>query len=455
MKKNDVVLLEISELNFPNKGVSYIDEYKITVKNTLPHQKIKARICKKKNLNLEARKEEILEKSPFETNKGCSHFEICGGCSYQTIPYEYEDKLKEEQVLKLFKNADIKDFVFEGIVTAPQKEAYRNKCEFSFGDVEKGGELALGMRKRQSFYEVVTLKDCNIVDSDYLKIISKTLEFFKSKNITFYHKSLHTGVLRHLVVRKGFYTGEILINLVTVSDYGFSDEEFVNALLETKLEGKIVGILHTVNDGIADAVINEGIKLIYGRDYYNDRLFDLKFKISPFSFFQTNTKGAEALYSIVKEYTGEVNNKIIYDLYCGTGTISQVMAEKAKKVYGIEIVSEAIDAAKENAKENGITNCEFIAGDVLKMVDELKEKADLIIVDPPRDGIHPKAILKIIDFNAPEIVYVSCNPVSLVRDLKIFEENGYKTIKVRCLNQFSRTVHVETVVLLEKSNKQM
>ena len=249
-------------------------------------------------------------------------------------------------------------------------------------------------------------------------------------------------------MRKAAFTGEILINLITTSDYTFNPEDYAKAILDTELSGKIAGILHTINDSLADVVQSDETKILYGNDYFYENLLGLKFKISAFSFFQTNSKGAEKLYSVVREYAGDTSGKVVFDLYCGTGTIGQIMSEGSKKVIGIEIVEEAVEAAKINAELNGITNCEFIAGDVLKKVDELEDKPDLIIVDPPRDGINPKAILKIIDFGAEEIVYVSCKPTSLARDLQVFEANGYKTVKVKCVDMFPRTQHVETVCQL-------
>ena len=302
-----------------------------------------------------------------------------------------------------------------------------------------------------SHYEVVTLKDCNIIDSDYLKIIDATLKFFQETNVPFYHKLRHDGSLRHLVVRKGIATGEILVNLVTSSVVPFSPESYKDTLLNLSLEGNFCGILHSINDGIADVVRSDEMTTLYGRDYFIEKLFDLEFKVSVYSFFQTNTKGAEELYSIVKEFAGDVTNKNIFDLYCGTGTIGQIMAETgSKKVIGIELIEEAVLAANENAKRNGLENCTFIAGDVLKEVDHLIEIPDLIIVDPPRDGIHPKAISKIIAFNAPEIVYVSCKPTSLARDLVEFQKAGYQVKRVKLMDMFPRTVHVETVCLLSK-----
>lgn len=452
-KKNDIIEVKIDYIDFPNKGTGKYENYRVIVKNTLPQQVVQCKINKKRDGKLEGRLEEIKEHAPYEIESGCSHFDLCGGCSYQNITMEKENEIKEKQVLKLLEDAGIRDFQYDGIEVSPVINGYRNKCEFSFGDTSKDGELALGMRKRQSFYEVVTLNDCNIIDNDYINIIHCVLDFFKERNVPFYHKMRHDGVLRHLVVRKGAYTGEILINLVTASNINFSLNDFANVLLSLSTSGKICGILHTENDSVADVVKSDSTKILYGRDYFSDKLFGLDFRVTAFSFFQTNTKGAERLYSIVKDYAGDAENKVIFDLYCGTGTISQIMAQKSKKVIGIEIVEEAIEAAKENAKHNGIENCEFIAGDVLKKVDELTDKPDLIIVDPPRDGIHPKAISKIINFDAPEIIYVSCKPTSLARDLVIFEANGYKTKRVMCMNQFGRTNHVETVALITRCDE--
>lgn len=454
MKKKDEIILEIADVNFPNKAYGYYEGEKVIVKNAVPGQKVQAQVFKKRGSGVEARLQEVIERSPLERETGmCSHYALCGGCTYQTMRHEEELRLKERQVKRLLENAGICVQSWEGIVPAPSETGYRNKCEFSFGDEEKDGDLALGMRKRMSYYEVVTLKDCNIVDADYLRIIEGTLQFFQERKVPFYHKARHDGSLRHLVVRKGAATGEILINLVTSSEVPFSVEEFKDMLLGLELDGSVCGILHSVNDGLADVVKSDEMRLLYGRDFFMEKLFDLEFKVSVYSFFQTNSAGAEKLYSIVKEFAGDVADKTVFDLYCGTGTIGQIMAEAgSKKVIGIELIEEAVVAANENAKRNHLENCTFLAGDVLKMVDELKERPDLIIVDPPRDGIHPKAIGKIIAFGAPEIVYVSCKPTSLARDLEIFQQEGYQVERVELMDMFPRTVHVETVVLLSKLN---
>ena len=212
----------------------------------------------------------------------------------------------------------------------------------------------------------------------------------------------------------------------------------------------MAGILHTCNDSLADVVRSDRTEILYGGDWFYEELLGLRFKITPFSFFQTNSLGAEVLYEKVRSYIGDTKDKVVFDLYSGTGTIAQILAPVAKQVVGVEIVEEAVEAARENAKLNGLDNCQFLAGDVLKVVDELKEKPDLIVLDPPRDGIHPKALGKIIDFGVERMVYVSCKPTSLVRDLIVLQERGYRVEKVCCVDMFPETGNCETVVLLSK-----
>lgn len=450
MKKKDIITVKIDGVRFPNKAFGFVEGEKVIVKNGVPGQTVSAQVIKKRGGNVEARLLEVVERSELERQEGCcSHYEICGGCTYQTMKRQAELDMKEQQVKTLLEDAGIHVESWEGITPSPLETGYRNKCEFSFGDEVKDGPLALGMRKKMSHYEVVTLKDCNIVDADFVTIVQGALVFFQERNVAFYHRMRHDGSLRHLVVRKGKATGEILVHLVTTSEVPFSMEEFKNMILALPLQGEICGVLHSVNDGVADVVRSDEMTVLYGRDFFMEKLFDLEFKVSAYSFFQTNTEGAEQLYSIVREFAGDVENKMVFDLYCGTGTIGQIMARAgSKKVMGIELVEEAVVAANENAARNGLTNCTFLAGDVLKMVDELTDKPDVIIVDPPREGIHPKAIGKIIDFGAPEIVYVSCKPTSLARDLQEFQAAGYEVKKVRLMDMFPRTVHVETVVLL-------
>lgn len=449
--------IDIVDIEFPNKGIGLYEDKKVVIKNTIPGQRVLADV-KKKRQKYEGRLRGILEKADYEIEPGCNVFGLCGGCTYQNISYEKELEIKKNNVLRLLNEAGIEGYEFLGIKGSPNTEAYRNKMEFSFGDNGVEGELCLGMRKRESYYEVVNANNCCIVHEDIQKVLSCVLEFCRESGENFYHKMRHTGTLRHLLVRRGYFTGEMLVNLVTTSETNVDMEMLKNRLLEIKLEGNIVGIIHTKNDGLADVVKADEMNIIWGQDYFMEKLLGLDFKVSMFSFFQTNSAGAEVLYSVVRDFAGDGAGKTIFDLYCGTGTIAQLMSKNAAKVVGIEIVEEAIEAAKVNAKLNGIENCEFIAGDVLNMVDELEDKPDIMVLDPPREGIHPKAIEKIIAFGADKLVYVSCKASSLAKDLKVFVENGYKVEKVQCVDMFARTYHVEVVIQMtfcgsDKKNK--
>ena len=458
MKKGQMIEGTVERIDFPNKGIVRTEDGVCVVKNALPGQKVKAGINKVRKGKAEGRLLEITEKSPLEAGSPCPHFGTCGGCTYISFPYEEELKIKEGQVKRLLDSVLEKqetEWTFEGIKASPAIYEYRNKMEFSFGDEVKDGPLALGMHKRGSFYDIVTVRDCRIVDEDYRAILSYTRDYFDREKVPFFHRLRHTGYLRHLLVRKAARTGEILVALVTTSEQKPDLTLWMEGLLSLSLTGRFAGILHIINDSVADVVQSDRTEILYGQDYFYEELLGLKFKISTFSFFQTNSLSAEVLYETAREYVGELSEsgepeKIVYDLYSGTGTIAQLMAPVAKKVIGVEIVEEAVEAAKKNAKLNGLNNCEFIAGDVLKVLDTIEEKPDMIILDPPRDGIHPKALQKIIGYGIDKMVYISCKPTSLVRDLEVFLENGYVVEKAVAVDQFPWTANVETVVLLSK-----
>ena len=478
MKKGQVYEGVVKRVDFPNKGIVKVGEETCVVKNSLPGQKISLCVNKVRKGKAEGRLVEVLEKSPLECGSPCSHFGLCGGCTYLSIPYEEQLKIKEAQVHKLLSTPLEKQeesYLWEGIKGSPVQFGYRNKMEFSFGDEYKDGPLSLGMHKRGSFYDVVAVTDCKIVDEDYRKILNATLEYFREKKVSYFHRLRHEGFLRHLLVRKAAKTGEILIALVTTSQWPVDKEEagilvdsYKEMILSLDLDGEIAGILHILNDSVADVVQSDETRILYGQDYFYEELLGLKFRISTFSFFQTNSMGAEVLYDTVRDYVKWADEKsktvtesgagsedkqkgrVVFDLYSGTGTIAQLMAPVAKKVIGVEIVEEAVEAAGKNAALNGLCNCEFIAGDVLKVLGEVEEKPDLIILDPPRDGIHPKALPKIIAYGVEYIVYVSCKPTSLARDLEVFLENGYYVERAVAVDQFPWTANCETVCLLSK-----
>lgn len=472
MKKGQTYTGIVERVDFPNKGIVVTDisledgivkQERCIVKNTLPGQTVTFMVNKVRKGKAEGRLLTVEDKSFIEVESLCPHFGVCGGCVYSSLPYEEQLNIKENQVKRLLDGClegKQAPYLFEGIKASPVEYAYRNKMEFSFGDEIKDGPLSLGMHKRGSFYDVVPVTNCQIVDEDYRTILTTTLDFFRKKKLPFYHRLRHDGFLRHLLVRKAVKTGEILVALVTTTQLQCEEiiEEWKQQLLATGVKGSIAGILHIENDSVADVVKSDATHILYGQDFFYEELLGLKFKISTFSFFQTNSLGAEVLYQTARDYIGDINrdnhtgepDKIVFDLYSGTGTIAQLMAPVAKKVIGVEIVEEAVEAAKKNAQLNGLDNCEFIAGDVLKVLDTIEEKPDFIILDPPRDGIHPKALQKIIQYSVEQIVYISCKPTSLARDLETFLENGYAVKKVCCVDMFPWTANVETVVLLSK-----
>ena len=465
MKKGQIIEGIVQRVDFPNKGIVETEDGVCVVKNALPGQRVQCAVNKVRHGKAEGRMLQVLAPSPLECGSPCPHFGVCGGCTYLSFPYEEQLKIKEAQVQKLLGcvlcklNGD--GYRYEGIKSSPICFGYRNKMEFSFGDEVKDGPLALGMHKRGSFYDIVSVTDCQIVDEDYRKILKCVLGYFdklqkQGVDISFYHRLRHAGYLRHLLVRKAAKTGEILVALVTTTqNISLSEDEMLTGLrqelLALSLDGKIVGILHTKNNSLADVVQSDETNLLYGQDFFYEELLGLKFKISQFSFFQTNSRGAEVLYETAREYISErVPDKVVFDLYSGTGTIAQLMAPVARKVIGVEIVEEAVEAARKNAELNGLHNCEFIAGDVLKVLDEIEEKPDIIILDPPRDGIHPKALEKIIRYGVEHILYISCKPTSLARDLEVFLARGYQVERAVAVDQFPWTANVETVVLLSK-----
>lgn len=490
MKKGQIYEGVVTHVDFPNKSrvcvkeVSEdgtVTETNALVKGALPGQTVSFVVKKARRDKCQGRLKEVVKKSPLETAEPmCPNFGTCGGCNYQSLPYETQLELKKNQVLELIdkvyaaeqtevantENAKTeivkKDYIYDGILPSPDICAYRNKMEFSFGDEYKGGPLALGLHKKGSFHDIVNASGCKIVHDDFTKVLDCVREHCMANSLVHYNKNTHEGVLRHLLVRRAASTGELLVALVTSSQEDITDivNELGQKLAALSLEGTLTGFIHIINDGLGDVVKSDETRLIYGKDWFTEEILGLKFRISPFSFFQTNTKGAEVLYSRARDYilddtigsNADLHDKVVFDLYSGTGTIAQIIAPVAKKVIGVEIVEEAVEAAKKNAAANGLTNCEFIAGDVLKVIDEIPEKPDFIILDPPREGIHPKAIRKIIDYGVENIVYISCKPTSLANDLAVFEANGYHLKRVSNVDMFPQTVHVETVVLLQRKD---
>ena len=380
----------------------------------------------------------------------CPHSEFCGGCIYQGVPYEKQLAEKEMEVQRIFESKGVVPDKMERIEGCPVQYAYRNKMEYTFGDFVKDGEMTLGMHRKRNFMSIVTVDHCQLVPEDFNLILRAVLEFSIKEEYSFYHKRSHQGLLRNLILRRGVKTGELLVNLVTSSEEGFREEAFVEELLKLPLKNKIVGILRTFNDSLADAVYCDSLKILWGQDYYTEEILGLKFRVSAFSFFQTNVEAAERLYREALALVESFEGKTVFDLYCGTGTISQILALKAKSVLGIELVEEAVAAASENAALNRLENCAFLAGDVFEVLQNIEERPDVIVVDPPRVGIQPKALDKIISYGVKEIVYISCNPKTLAENLRYMKYYGYQCGYVKPFDNFPMTRHTECIALLSR-----
>lgn len=448
-KKNEIIQGTIEKIKFPNKGVLYTEEgIPVHVVDAFIGQKLEVRLCKKRKGKWDGRIHQVVENPDFFVPAKCSYFGLCGGCSLQHIPYEMQLSHKHEQVRTLLGHAGIEGYEDLGVIGSPSQWEYRNKMEYSFGDECKNGPVALGMHRKRSTFDIITVDGCKLVDEDFSRVLRYVLRYTMAYNLPFYQKKSHEGFMRYLLIRRSETTGDLLINIVTSSQSDFDLTPLANELVSLGTTGKVTGVLHTITDTLADAVKPDKVTTIYGHDTLTETILGLEFQISPFSFFQTNTKGAEVLYKTALEMPEDITSKLVFDLYSGTGTIAQIMATKAKEVYGIEIVEEAVVKAKANAALNNLDNCHFIAGDVLAQVDQLEVKPELIVLDPPREGINPKAIQKIIRFDAKELLYISCKPTSLAKDLPLFEEAGYKVKKVCCVDMFPNTVHVETIAYL-------
>lgn len=390
---------------------------------------------------------DFMEKNNMDV---CPIRENCGGCIYQGVPYEEQLAEKNRGVQALLEKYDVDPSVYHGMVPAMERYRYRNKMEYTFGDLEKDGPLTLGMHKKKHFMSIVTSDCCQLVPEDFNRILRGTLEFCRDRGYRFYHKMSHEGLLRNLVVRRGVKTGELLVDIVTSSQVEFDEDGFLEMILGLQLDEKIVGVLHTTNDRVADAVIDEGTKILFGRDYYNEEILGLKFKVSIFSFFQTNIPAIERLYSDALDLLPDIDSKNVFDLYCGTGTITQLMASRARRVTGIEIVQDSVDSALANAKINGIDNCDFICGDVLKVIGQVDEKPDMIVVDPPRAGMHDKVVDILSGYGIPHLMYISCNPKTLCINLQRFKSNGYEPVYIKSYDNFPGTKHIESIAVLSK-----
>lgn len=453
MKKNDIINVKIDETKYPGYGISTYENNTVLVKGAIPEQELKIRISKKRKDYIEGSILEIIKPSSLECTPLCPHFENCGGCTYQNIKDDIELELKSNQIYNLISPYLKSKNCYEGIIKSPITSNYRNKMEFTFGNETKGSVMNIGLHRKNCYFDIIDVSKCNISPVDTGTILTATSNFFNENNISFYHKITHEGILRNLVIRYSITYNELLLNLVTTSNIDSNlIKEWSNYILSLKTINKISGIIHTINDSMQDTVKEDYSTILYGKNYITDKICNLYFDITPFSFFQTNTLGAEVLYKKVLEYLGENYLNTILDLYSGTGTICQLVSSKAKEVIAVEIIEEAVQAAIKNSEKNNIKNITFVHDDVLNYISSIKndKKIDAIILDPPRSGVNPKALNKIMELSPQKIIYISCKATSFINDYKIISDYGYSIEKCCSVNQFPKTSHTELIALLNK-----
>lgn len=455
MKKNDILQVKIENINERGKSYGFIGENKVFVNiNAASGQIVEGKLTKTRHKKYELTHCKILD---YAGRKNQIYDEIdrqCGGCNFQYYTYDEQVLLKATNLKKQLDTVIKNEYIFENPVKSVEKIGYRNKMEFSFGNEYLDGPTILGLHKQNSFHDIVDVSNLKLMDDNFNKIYIKINEIIKEFKLEFYHRLKHVGYLRNVVIRKG--KNDIIINIITTTQIDKKLElEFLNKLKDELLSLPIInyaitGIIHTENDRLQDMVYSEKETVIYGVTDLEEKILGLKFKISPYSFFQTNSKTVEKLYQKVLDYLDDKSDIVAFDLFSGTGTIGQIISKKCKKVIGIEIVEEAVKKANENAKENNINNCIFIAGDVFEKLEGL-EKPDILVLDPPRNGVGKKTIDKLQElYPTDQIIYVSCNPRTLIEDLKEFKNYEYKVKKVCMVDMFPFTNHVETVILLER-----
>lgn len=487
-KKGQLIEIAIEKLAYKGIGIGYVDlpsqkeadgestqtskstKLVVFVPQTIPGELCEVVVTKMKKQYWEGKKIRTVKASPMEIQAPCKYFGVCGGCKWQNMPYEEQIKVKEGFIKESLEHIGrTASYEFLPMIHSPELYHYRNKIELSAGvypfvaqndyHVAKDGEARevvegtyLGYHGAGSFDKIVDVNAC-LLQSD---IANSALEivktFIKKKKLTAYNQRTHVGLFRHLIIREGKNTGEIMVNIVTNETEDYTTEFFMPIVEELELlekEGlKFESVLWTQNASVSDTSVSTNIQVIYGREYIFDKVGEYLFKISPYSFFQTNTKGAEKLYDTVKEFADLQGGETVLDLYAGTGTIGMYLAKDAKKVFALESVESSVADAKVNATMNNIMNVEFICGKVEKEIARLVfEKPEVIVLDPPRAGMHPNALQFLPRFNAKKIIYVSCNPTTLGRDLE-YLQRWYTVTKVRGVDMFPQTYHVETVVQL-------
>ncbi len=450
--KNNTIEVEIEKSVYGGRGLGRCEGRVVFVEGGIPGDRVKALIKKKKANFIEAEVSEILVSSPDRIEPPCPVFGKCGGCTWQNLSYNAQMKCKEDIALSSLEHiSKIKTILSEPIVPSPDIWRYRNKMDFTFGS-DENGEATIGMHKKGNFYEIVDIEKCLICPESFEKILRIVKLFCREHKLVSYNPRNHQGLLRHLIIREGRNTGELIAVLLTSSE-NFPDPDKLVEKIKSEVPS-LTAFSWGINSGMSDAPNIDKINYQYGQDYFFEKIGHIKLQVSPFSFMQTNTKAAENLYNIVKEYVESGDKDILFDAYCGAGSIGLYVSSSGNQVFGIDIVLSAIWDARRNAKLNGINNAVFMAGEMKKsiplMLTAANNRITRIIVDPPRSGMDKKSLKYIIEINAPMIVYVSCNPTTLARDVEVLAESGYVPVKARPVDLFPHTYHIEMVIQFKK-----
>ncbi len=457
VKRGGEYELTIEDLAFGGKGVARLDNYVIFVKDALPGDRVRARISKRKKDFAEAYVREILQPSPFRIEAACPYFQWCGGCTWQNMRYadqlRFKKKIVEDALVRI---GALQDATVRDVLPSPLNLAYRNKMEFSFSDrrwllphelhqenVDR--DFALGLHVPGTFDKILHIERCLLQSDTANEILQFVTRWLREKGLKPYGIRSHEGFLRFLIIRQSAFNGEIMVNIVT----GYEDPDVLKPLARELQQhfDQIVSVVNNINTRLAQIAVGEKEIVLAGRSYIQDKIGPFLFNISANSFFQTNTRQAERLYQVALTFAELDDHSVVWDLYAGTGTISLFLAQKAEQVVGFELVESAVADARKNAREHGIDNVRFVAGDLLKTLASVEPKPHVLISDPPRSGMHEKVLRLINTIRPQRMVYVSCNPTTLARDLKILNEH-YRVLDVQPVDMFPQTYHIETVVKL-------
>jgi 23S rRNA (uracil1939-C5)-methyltransferase len=439
--------LSIDSLAYGGNGVARLNGFVVFVRRGLPGDVVRARVTKVKRNHAEALAVELLRPGPERVEAPCAHYPACGGCRFQDLAYEAQAAAKQEQFADALRRiGGIAEPPLEPIVPAVERFHYRNKLEYSFTTTPSG--TALGFHKAGRWDDVLEIERCWLTTDLGNALRDAVRDWARAEGLEAYDQAEHTGYLRHLVLREGRNTGQMLVQLVTAPGERFDRDELVEVLRRFP---EVRSIHWAVNESPAE-VTNLPTTLLWGDDAIEEELCGLRFRVRPNAFLQTNTAMAERLYRLAGEYAGLTGEENVYDLYCGIGTIGLTMAAQALTVWGVEVSEESVACALENAELNGIANAAFFAGEVGASLEELRNRAgppDLVVVDPPRAGLSGKSLRRVGRLRAARLVYVSCNPTTLAGNLKELErEWGYRLERVRPVDMFPHTPHVESVALL-------